>query len=212
MKTITRALNSINYSVTWKVLDAKSYVPQHRERIFIVGFDALQFPLPGFEYPATDAIRGTALKDILEKRVPGKYVLTDHLWNYLKEYAERHRKKGNGFSYGLVDPRTDKLTRTLSARYYKDGSEILVRRKKGNPRRLTPRECARLMGFPDSFVIPVSDMQAYRQFGNAVVPAVVRNVALNALKVLENGQNFEGEKKLEHVTDPIPRHITRTRS
>lgn len=104
-------------------------------------------------------------------QVPYMYTLSDKLWTYLQNYAAKHRAAGNGFGYGLIGP--DSTTRTLSARYYKDGSEILVRQDEENPRRLTPRECARLQGFPDSFVIPVSDTQAYRQFGNSVcVPAV----------------------------------------
>jgi DNA (cytosine-5)-methyltransferase 1 len=109
-------------------------------------------------------------------KVHSKYVLTDKLWGYLQAYAEKHRNAGNGFGFGLVD--RNSVTRTLSARYYKDGSEILVSRGKGrNPRRLTPRECARLMGFPDSFRIPVSDTQAYKQFGNSVVIPVIEAVA-----------------------------------
>ncbi len=111
-------------------------------------------------------------------KVHSKYVLTDRLWKYLQAYAEKHRLKGNGFGFGLVTP--DHVSRTLSARYYKDGSEILVSRGKGKrPRRLTPRECARLMGFPDTFKIPstVSDTQAYRQFGNSVVVPVMKEVA-----------------------------------
>ena len=108
--------------------------------------------------------------------VNGKYVLTDKLWNYLQGYADKHKAKGNGFGFGLVGP--DDIARTLSARYYKDGSEILIdRRMKGNPRRLTPRECARLMGYPDTFRIPVSDTQAYKQFGNSVAVPVFNEVA-----------------------------------
>ena len=112
-------------------------------------------------------------------KVAPKYTLTDHLWSYLQDYARRHREKGNGFGFGLFGP--DDVARTLSARYYKDGSEILIRQKGKNPRRLTPRECARLMGFDEpgeaSFRIPVSDMQAYKQFGNAVVVPVANAVA-----------------------------------
>ena len=118
-------------------------------------------------------------------KVSAKYTLTDHLWNYLQRYAEKHRALGNGFGFGLVGPKD--VARTLSARYYKDGSEILVSQgTKKNPRRLTPRECARLMGFPDSYKIPVSDTQAYKQFGNSVVVPVVSAVAKlvsNRLKI-----------------------------
>src|SRR5690606_27661743 len=105
-----------------------------------------------------------------------KYTLTDKLWQYLQDYSAKHKAKGNGFGFGLVTP--DDVARTLSARYYKDGSEILVSQgKKKNPRRLTPRECARLMGYPDDFRIPVSDTQAYRQFGNSVAVPVFCEVA-----------------------------------
>jgi DNA (cytosine-5)-methyltransferase 1 len=122
------------------------------------------------------------LKDILEAEPDSKYTLTDHLWNYLQEYAKRHQAKGNGFGYGLADPTG--VTRTLSARYYKDGSEILIPQPGKNPRRLTPAECARLMGFDERLPIVVSDTQAYRQFGNAVVPKVVEAVGQNIIKVL----------------------------
>ncbi|MCZ6652754.1 MAG: DNA (cytosine-5-)-methyltransferase [Planctomycetota bacterium] len=174
--TILRVLEEeLGYHVTYKVIDAKAVVPQHRERVFIVGSKR---PIP-FTFPTNaelaDYRLASLLGDILERRVPPRYTLTDHLWKYLQDYAEKHRRAGNGFGFGMVD-RSD-TTRTLSARYYKDGSEILVRQKGRNPRRLTPRECARLMGFPDSFKIPVSDTQAYRQFGNSIVVPVVQAVA-----------------------------------
>ncbi len=118
-----------------------------------------------------------------------KYVLTPNLWEYLKEYAERHRAAGNGFGFGLFGP--DDVARTLSARYFKDGSEILIRRKSGRPRRLTPRECARLMGFDrpgeSAFQIPVSDTQAYRQFGNAVAVPVIEEIARVLVERLPKG-------------------------
>ena len=181
----------LGYHISYRVIDAKLYLPQHRERIFIVGFrDPVAFdwselwsPEPGF----------TRLRSILhpedgselaeppfttgaKAKVNPKYILTDHLWQYLQDYAAKHRAKGNGFGFGLVG--SDDTSRTLSARYYKDGSEILISRGLGkNPRRLTPRECARLMGWPDTFVIPVSDTQAYRQFGNSVAVPVVSEVA-----------------------------------
>ena len=111
-----------------------------------------------------------------DAKVHSKYVLSDKLWDYLQSYAQKHKAKGNGFGYGLVTE--NDIARTLSARYYKDGSEILVSRGiNKNPRRLTPRECARLMGFPDDFIIPVSDTQAYRQFGNSVIVPVIKEVA-----------------------------------
>ncbi len=119
-------------------------------------------------------------------RVSDKYTLTSHMWSYLQDYKRKHQARGNGFGYSLVGPKD--RARTLSARYYKDGSEILIKRKGGNPRRLTPRKCSRLMDFDTnrsaSFTIPVSDNQAYKQFGNAVVPPVARAVAKIALECL----------------------------
>jgi len=179
-KVIWETLEALDYVIFHKVIDAADYVPQHRERVYIVCFDKKVFGSnPPFEFPKPPEGERPKLRDILEPKPNKKYTLTVHLWNYLQEYAERHRAKGNGFGFGLAD--LDGITRTLSARYYKDGSEILVPQRGENPRRLTPRECARLMGFPDSLPIVVSDTQAYRQFGNAIVPkvaeAVIRQVA-----------------------------------
>jgi DNA (cytosine-5)-methyltransferase 1 len=171
--TLTRALG---YYVYTKVIDARTVVPQHRERVFLVGFrEPRHFEFPVF--PTTEP----KLESIFETDVPAKYTLSDHLWGYLQDYARKHQAAGNGFGFGLV---TGKDTaRTLSARYHKDGSEILVSQgARKNPRRLTPRECARLMGYPDSFKIPVSDTQAYRQFGNSVAVPVVERIA-NAVAV-----------------------------
>lgn len=191
-KVILQTLrDELGYEIHHKVIDGKHFVPQHRERILIVGFreqtdfswDDLQLPEKGViklnsilhpqdgsesvEEPFTTGIQA---------KVNSKYTLTPKLWAYLQAYAEKHRKAGNGFGFGLVDKNS--VARTLSARYYKDGSEILVSQGKNKrPRRLTPRECARLMGFPDTFKIPVSDTQAYRQFGNSVVVPVMQEVA-----------------------------------
>ena len=159
-----------------RLLDAQGYVPQHRERIFIVGFRRDLWPDLAFSFPDPPP-QGPSLADILEAEVDAKYTLSDKLWQYLQAYAAKHRRRGNGFGFGLVDPARDRITRTLSARYYKDGSEILIKQRGPNPRRLTPRECARLMGFPDDFLIPVSDTQAYRQFGNSVVVPLVEDIA-----------------------------------
>lgn len=182
------------YWVFDQVLDASDFgVPQHRERVFLVCFDQRVFPeSPPFEFPNPIGEQAR-LRDILETAPPARYTLTDHLWEYLQEYAKRHAEKGNGFGFGLGD--LNGITRTLSARYYKDGSEILIPQQRGkNPRRLTPRESARLMGFNadvaavlgfnDELPIVVSDTQAYRQFGNAVVPAVATAVARQVVKVL----------------------------
>lgn len=172
---ICNTLDSLGYKTYTKVIDGKHYVPQHRERIFIVGMDKCIFGNDDlFKFPVLPEPT-FAIKDILEKKVDPKYTLSNHLWNYLQKYAEKHKAQGNGFGYGLVD--LNGVARPLSPRYYKDGSEILIPRKKGNPRRLTPRECARLQGFPDSFKIVVSDTQAYRQFGNSVVVPVVTDIA-----------------------------------
>lgn len=166
----------LNYKVQYKVIDAKGFVPQHRERIFIVGFDGeTGFSWDDFQHPGPQA---RTLKDILltDAEVDDKYILTDNLWRYLQEYAAKHKAAGNGFGFGLVT--RDDTARTLSARYYKDGSEILIDRGKGrNPRRLTPRECSRLMGFPDDFRFPISDSQAYKSFGSDTVVPVIREIA-----------------------------------
>jgi DNA (cytosine-5)-methyltransferase 1 len=193
-QTLTQELG---YHVVAKVIDGRCFVPQHRERIYIVGFrDENAFSFDGIALP--DAAKGPRLETILHRedgteptdeftspyldpetrKVRSKYTLSAHLWRYLKSYAEKHQAKGNGFGFGIVGP--EDVSRTLSARYYKDGSEILVRQRGKPPRRLTPRECARLMGFDDRenrLRIPVSDTQAYKQFGNSVVVPVVKAVA-----------------------------------
>lgn len=169
--------NRLGYDVRYAVLDGARFVPQHRERVLIVGF---REPTE-FEFPKLPA-HGPRLGSILDPTVPDKYTLSDHLWDYLQRYAEKHRAKGNGFGYGLVGP--SDIARTLSARYYKDGSEILIKQARKNPRRLTPRECARLMGFPNSFKIPVSDTRAYKQFGNSVVVPLVETVACEIVRAL----------------------------
>jgi DNA (cytosine-5)-methyltransferase 1 len=174
-RTIYDSLVDLGYSVNFKIIDAAGWVPQHRERIYIVCFDKEVFgENPPFEFPNFPKTDPPKLRDILEQAPDKKYTLTDHLWTYLQEYAERHRLKGNGFGFGIADPRG--VSRTLSARYFKDGSEILLKQGQKAPRRLTPRECARLMGFPEDKKIVVSDTQAYRQFGNAVVPKVAKAV------------------------------------
>lgn len=181
----------LGYRVFYKVIDANGFVPQHRQRIFIVGFRKnVPFAWDAFCHPGKHAV---TLADILHPEdgsevvetpftvgvkavVAEKYTISDRLWYYLQAYKEKHAAKGNGFGFGMVKPA--ETSRTLSARYHKDGSEILVFRGEGkNPRRLTPRECARLMGYPDTMQIPVSDTQAYRQFGNSVVMPVVGEIA-----------------------------------
>lgn len=188
-KTIVETLEELNYSISYRVLNSQTYVPQHRQRIFIVGFDIERYGIKiEFDFPEPPR-RNLAVRDILEDNVHEKYILTNKLWQYLQDYAEKHRKKGNGFGYGMVD--LDGTTRTLSARYYKDGAEILIPRGKGkNPRRLTPRECARLMGYPDEFIIDaVSQTQLYKQMGNSVVLPLVTDVAKSVVKTLKELDN-----------------------
>jgi len=199
----------LRYNVIYTVMDASPWVPQRRRRIIIVGFDS-QFGGNNFSFdevfvPDTKPL----MRDILHPEdgsepllapytvdatgaVQQKYVLTRALWKYLQYYKAKHRAAGNGFGFGIVGP--DDVARTLSARYYKDGSEILINRgSRKPPRRLTPRECARLMGFPESFEIPVSDMQSYKQFGNSVVVPMMTAIA-RALK--------------PHILDHVSRQAT----
>lgn len=186
--------DELGYDVHYRIIDGQHFTPQHRERIIIVGFrektgfswDALNLPAHSPRLASilhkTDGTEPVLpwdenrFFDHEQRAVQSKYTLTPNLWAYLQGYAEKHRAAGNGFGFGMAYP--DSVTRTLSARYHKDGSEILVYQgEKKRPRRLTPRECARLMGFPDTFRIPVSDTQAYRQFGNSVVMPVMQEVA-----------------------------------
>lgn len=179
-RVILHALDELGYHVDHKVIDAQHWVPQHRQRIFLAGFrrdTGIKFSLDEVKIP--DGPR-PKLGDILEVNVPDKYTLSDKLWNYLQAYADKHKAAGNGFGFGLRGP--GDVARTLSARYHKDGSEILIEQPGSNPRRLTPRECARLMGFDtpgtnQPWKIEVSDTQAYRQFGNAVAAPVAVAIA-----------------------------------
>lgn len=180
---ISETLDNLGYRVHSKIIDAAGWVPQHRERVFIVGFDKQVFGEegPSFNFPESPSGPAPKFRDILDPKPPAKYTLTDHLWNYLQAYAAKHKAKGNGFGFGMTD--LDGVSRTLSARYYKDGSEVLIPQGSGrNPRRLSPREAARLMGFPDEFPIVVSDTQAYKQFGNSVSPLVVEAVGRELAK------------------------------
>ena len=176
-EVILDTLRHLNYEVVDTVIDARSVVPQHRERTYIVGFRKptdVVFDFPKF----TESDDRPTLASILESEPEPKYTLSCKLWKYLQGYAAKHRAMGNGFGFGIVDPNDSSITtRTLSARYHKDGSEILIDTGGPQPRRLTPLECSRLMGFPDGFETPVSDTQAYRQFGNSVVVPVVERIA-----------------------------------
>jgi DNA (cytosine-5)-methyltransferase 1 len=180
LEVILERLKSCGYTVYWKVLNAKDFgVPQNRQRIYIIAFrENVLFSWP--QPPCTP----TRLGDVLEREVDKKYYLTDKQWTYHQERKARHKAKGNGFGYSSVDADSP-YAHTLSARYYKDGSEILIKQDNANPRRLTPRECARLQGFPDSFIIPVSDTQAYKQFGNSVAVLVIKALAHKIKETLE---------------------------
>ncbi|MBQ1570559.1 MAG: DNA (cytosine-5-)-methyltransferase, partial [Clostridiales bacterium] len=203
-KVIAEALDELDYEIFYAVLDGQNYVPQHRERILIVGFDRKRYGSDiEFRFNITPVEPKPVMRDILEETTDDKYTLTDKLWVYLQNYAAKHRAAGNGFGFGLADP--DGVARTLSARYYKDGSEILIAQEGKNPRRLTPRECARLQGFPDDFIIPVSDTQAYKQFGNSVVVPLMTNVAqLVAAKMKELDEAKHPVQELSAgITDAI---------
>ena len=196
----------LGYSVSTRVVNSAPWVPQKRQRIFIVGFRGrTTFDFDALAIPSAP---NPTLRAILDTEVDPKYTLTEHLWNYLQDYKKRHRAAGNGFGYSLFGP--DDVARTLSARYYKDGSEILIKQPSERPRRLTPRECARLMGFerPEKaeFKIPVSDTQAYRQFGNAVVVPVVRAVAKLMKPHIEDllGQDGRGNNSPHQHEFPFP--------
>ena len=175
-RVIMESLEELDYEVFHAVIDGQNYVPQHRERILIVGFDRNRYVKDvKFEFDINPVEPKPVVKDILEDNPGDRYTLSDKLWIYLQNYAAKHKAAGNGFGYGIAD--LNGVARTLSARYYKDGSEILIAQPGKNPRRLTPRECARLQGFPDTFKIVVSDTQAYRQFGNSVVVPLMTDVA-----------------------------------
>lgn len=183
-KVIKGTLEELRYSIHYLVMDGQTYVPQHRERIMIVGFNRDIFRgEEQFTFPKQEQAT-RSIKDILDPNIDEKYTLSDKLWNYLQNYAEKHRAKGNGFGYGLTN--LDGISRTLSARYYKDGSEILIPQGEGkNPRKLSPRECARLMGYPDEYRLnQVSDVQAYRQCGNSVVVPLITAVSEQLVKTM----------------------------
>jgi DNA (cytosine-5)-methyltransferase 1 len=191
-KVILESLEELNYEVFYSVLDGQNYVPQHRERILIVGFDRSKYGSNvKFHFHLTPKFPKPVMRDILDENVDEKYTLSDKLWTYLQNYAAKHKAAGNGFGYGIAP--LDGVSRTISARYYKDGSEILIEQEGKNPRRLTPRECARLQGFPDDFKIPVSDTQAYKQFGNSVVVPLMENVAGLIVKKIEEMDLTEGK-------------------
>lgn len=197
-QVIRESLEELDYEIFYKVLDGQNYVPQHRERILIVGFDRERYgDKIDFEFNLTPHVPKPVMRDILDEEVADKYTLSDKLWTYLQNYAAKHRAAGNGFGYGIAP--LDGVSRTLSARYYKDGSEVLIAQEGKNPRRLTPRECARLQGFPDTFKIPVSDTQAYKQFGNSVVVPLMGEVAkliVNNIETMDNEKEQDIQRKV----------------
>jgi DNA (cytosine-5)-methyltransferase 1 len=194
-KVIKGTLEELNYSIHYQVMDGKHFVPQHRERIFIVGFDKQIFEgKEEFSFPELP-LANHIVEEILQKNVDTKYTLSDKLWKYLQDYARKHKEKGNGFGFGLVN--FEGITRTISARYHKDGSEILIPQDEKNPRRLTPRECARLQGYPEKFIIPVSDTQAYRQFGNSVVMPLVQYIGKPIVEILTSNELTKAPRDLQ---------------
>ena len=176
-RVMTRVLEELGYRLSWRVINAAAWVPQKRERIYIIGH--LDNPRWNIDFmPVGDPAKGPPLSSILlpdDDPTLDDVTLGDRTWKALQAHRAKHEAAGNGFGYTIADP--DGATNTLTARYHKDGSEILIDRPKGNPRRLTPRECARLMGYPDTFKIPVSKSRAYHLFGNSVVPPVIEAVA-----------------------------------
>lgn len=184
-RIIKETLETLDYSFDHRIIDGKYFVPQHRERTIMVGFnrrffgESIRFDFDKVVLPEADH----KMKEILEKKPDPKYTLSEHLWGYLQNYAKKHREKGNGFGFGLVD--LNGISRTMSARYHKDGAEILIPQKNKVPRRLTPKEAAALLGYPRTFQIPVSDTQAYRQFGNSVVMPLIQAVGEQISTILD---------------------------
>lgn len=185
-KVINDTLEQLGYQVYDKVLRARDFgLPQNRERIYIVGFNK-ELDCIDFSYPEPLKIE-TSVGKILEDQVDDKYTISDKLWEGHKRRKINNKKEGKGFGYGLFNENSE-YTNTISARYYKDGSEILIEQTGKNPRKLTPREAARLQGFPEDFIIPVSDTQAYRQFGNSVAVPVIYHIAENIIEVLDKNK------------------------
>lgn len=183
-KVICETLEELGYFVHVKVFKARDFgVPQNRERIYIVGFDKNKYKKDSFTFPEVMNIK-TKVGNILEKDVSDKYTISDKLWEGHQRRKNENKKAGKGFGYSLFNEDSE-YTNTISARYYKDGSEILIEQKNRNPRKITPKEAARLQGFPDEFIIPVSDTQAYKQFGNSVAVPVIFAIAKEMIKVLD---------------------------
>lgn len=187
---IQNSLIDLGYDIFPQIIDGQNYVPQHRERIFIIGFSN-RLNIKSFSIQIHPVEPKPLLKDILEKEVDSKYTITSHLWEYLQDRKRIQKAKGNGFGFSLTGP--NEVTHTLSARYHKDGADILVPQDGKCPRRLTPRECARLQGFPEDFIIPVSDGRAYKQFGNSVVVPLIADIAQQVSATL-----IKSRKEIKH--------------
>ncbi|UXV37759.1 DNA (cytosine-5-)-methyltransferase [Staphylococcus simulans] len=185
-KTICNTLSELDYEVQSVLFKARDFgVPQNRERIYIVGFDKKSIKnYKDFKFPQPFQT-STRVGDILEQNVDDKFTISDKLWEGHQRRKKGHKAKGNGFGFSIFNSESA-YTNTLSARYYKDGSEILIKQKNKNPRKITPREAARLQGFPEDFIIPVSNSQAYKQFGNSVCVPAVNAIAKEIMKVLSN--------------------------
>ena len=185
-KVILQHLDALDYTVDYKVLAAKDFgVPQIRQRVYIVGFDRKHFDIDSeYRFPFPEPLNiETRVGNILEKNVSDKYTISDKLWSGHQNRKKKNKQDGKGFGYSLFDE-SSPYTSTISARYYKDGSEALIYQEGKNPRKLTPRECARLQGFPEDFIIPVSDCRAYKQFGNSVAIPVIREISKKMLSEL----------------------------
>lgn len=199
MRVVVASLEKLGYNIFYKILNAKDFgLPQNRQRIFIVGINKDKLGNCGFTFPSP-TFEPTRVGNILEKSVDEKYTLSDRLWQGHQRRLAEHRAKGNGFGYSIFCKESP-YTSTISARYYKDGSEILISQDKNNPRKLTPREAARLQGFPDNFIIPVSDAQAYKQFGNSVAVPVVEAIAARMTQVLLNRKSRQPLKQYAQAT------------
>lgn len=201
-EVVKATLEEMGYEVHAQILNAKNFgVPQNRERIYIIGF----LGKTNFKFP-DGIISKKTLGEILEKNVNSKYTTSDKLWAGHQRRKKEHREKGNGFGYSLFNEKSE-YTSTISARYYKDGSEILIEQKGKNPRKLTPREAARLQGFPEDFVIPVSDNQAYKQFGNSVAVPVIKELAKRVIIELEKMEETKKTYRQIDIDQIIKKNI-----
>lgn len=190
-KIISNTLEELGYHTEHFLINSQYFVPQRRERVYMIGMLKDKFTEDEFKSVCSEITHKYEIQknkplpriiDILDKKPEEKYTISDKLWSFLQQHAKKHEQKGNGFGYGLIDTDKDINTRTITARYHKDGSEILIKQEGKNPRKLTPRECARLMGFPESYNINVSDTQAYKQFGNSIVVPILRMIVDSVLK------------------------------